>query len=94
MDIFHTMKLLPLLAILFFHGCAARTVLRNKEGIKIFETNATAAQIAYKGTDGSTLVMNGVDHVAMQNALATTVAQRGNAFAGIISAVAASTLLK
>lgn len=87
-------RFLASLCVVLLSSCAARTVLRNKEGIKIFETNATAAQIAYKGTDGSTLVMNGVDHVAMQNALATTVAQRGNAFAGIISAIAASAILK
>lgn len=88
------MKIIILLVSLFFSGCAARTVLRDSAGVKRLETNATAASMDYRGPDGTRLVMIGMDHVAMQTALGNTITQRANGISAIVSAVAASAILK
>lgn len=86
------MKLL--LAILCLSGCAAQTVVRNREGVKLLQTNATVAQLAFRGSDGTTLVLTAADHVEMQKALALTITQRANGIAGMISALAAGAFFR
>lgn len=77
-----------------FAGCATSTTVYNGAGKRLLCVQSNAAAVKYRGADGTTLEMVGVDNATTTLAAGKAAGDRINAVAGAVTALGATTLLK